>query len=442
LISVRSVIALAPWPVRRLFPLLATIGLLAVGMISTTWWGAHLVDKTSWQLPHDLWGTMLAGRRLLHLDPGGLYTQPTGLVSLPGAALILVPIVALIDAAGVGLGVPNAQNTHPTAWLFAGPYEIALSAMALVAADSLAERLGVARPKRALLAAASAVALWSVSVRWGHPEDAVAVALFLFGIGALADLRVGFSAWLVGAAICVQPLVLLAVPVLLVTIEPRRLVGYLGRAAAPSALLLGVAASANWSATFDAVTSQPNWPATDHATPWTSLAPHLSGGAVAAGPARVVVIFLAVCCALVVQRRWHAPRDAAWSPEALEELLWWVAATLALRCVFEPVMTPYYLWPVLAVALIAASRNWTRLVATSLVASVLTFVSQAAWHGPWLWWGSVVAGLGLTLVFARNWGPKKGPRRHHLAAGARSPQVAAISVQPRRGAAPHGSHET
>jgi hypothetical protein len=436
--NVTSVTASAPWLVRRLFPLLATIGLLAVGMISTTWWGAHLVDKTSWQLPHDLWGTLLAARRLLHLDPGGLYTQPTGLVSLPGAALILVPIVALIDVAGVGLGVPGAQNTHPTAWLFAGPYEIALSALALLAADSLAERLGVTRPKRALLAAAAAVALWSVSVRWGHPEDAVAVALFLFGIAKLADSRVGWSAWLVGAAICVQPLVLLAVPVLLVTIEPRRLAGYLGRAAAPSALLLGVAAAANWNATYAAITSQPNWPATDHTTPFTSLAPHLSGGAVAAGPARVVVIFLAVCCALVVQRRWHAPRDAPLSAEVLEELLWWVAVALTLRCVFEPVMTPYYLWPVLAVGLIAASRSWSRLVPTSLVASAVTFVSQASWHGPWLWWGSAVGGLVLALVLSYN----RGPKPRGVAAGAGSLRVAGFSMDPRRPATPHGSHET
>lgn len=435
-------IASAPWLVRRLFPLLAAIGMLVVGMVSTTWWGAHLVGKTSWQLPHDLWGTMVAAKRLLHLDPAGLYTQPTGLVGFPGAALILVPVVAIIDAAGLGLGVPSAQNTHPAAWLLAGPYEIALSAMALLAADSLAERLGVARSKRALLAAASAVALWSVSVRWGHPEDAVAVALFLFGIGALAESKVGWSAWLIGAAISVQPLVLLALPVVLVAVEPRRLAGFLARAVTPSAILLGAAGAANWSATYNAVTSQPNWPGTDHVTPFTSFAPHLAGGAVAAGPARVVVIFLAVCCALVVQRRWRTPHAAAWSPEALEELLWWVAVALALRCAFEPVMVAYYLWPVLAVALMAASRSWWRLVTTSLVASALTIVSQASWHGPWLWWGSIVAGLGLTLLLARNRAPSIEPRHHRVAAGAGSTQVAALSVDPSRGIAPHGNHET
>jgi hypothetical protein len=389
------------WLVRRLFPVLATVVLIAVGMASTTWWGPHMVGKSAWALPDDLWGTLVAAHRLWHLDLSGLYTQPTGLVAPPGAALILVPLVAIIDAAGLGLGAPGAQNAQPAAWLLAGPVEIALSAAALFAADAIAERLRVTRPKRALLAAAGAVALWSVSVRWGHPEDAVAVALFLAGLLALSQSRAGRSAWLVGAAAAVQPLVLLAVPVVLVMIEPRRLAGFLARAAVPGALLLGAAASANWGATVRAVTSQPNWPAIDHPTPWTSLAPHMSNGAVAAGPARVLAIAAACGCALAAARRWRVRQHpAGWSREALRELLWWAAVALALRCVFEPVMVAYYLWPVLAAALIAASSSWSRLIATSVAASALTFVSQASWHGPWIWWGSMVAGLLLTLFLA------------------------------------------
>jgi len=423
--NVMSVSAPTPWLARRLFPLLATVFLIAIGMVSTTWWGADLVGRHSWLLPDDLWGTLVAASRLAHLNLSGLYTQPTGLVAFPGTALILVPVVAVIDGAGLGLATPGAENTHPGAWLLAGPYEIAISAMALFAADSIAERLGVPRPKRALLAAAGAVALWSVSGRWGHPEDAVAVAMFLFGILALSDARVERSAWLIGAAVAVQPLVLLALPVVLVVLEPRRLVGFLTRAAAPAVLLLGAAAAANWNATVNAVTSQPNWPTVDHTTPWTSLAPHLSSGAVAAGPARMLTILLACGGALVLRRRWHVLRyRGEWSPAALEELLWWVAAALALRCVLEPVMVAYYLWPVLAVALIAASSNWSRLVPAGVVSSTLTFVAQASWRGPWIWWGSVVAGLGLTLFFAL---PRGGRR-----ASAPPESTVALGVAPPR----------
>jgi hypothetical protein len=390
----------APWLARRLLPLLATVALLVIGMVSTTW-GSQLVGKHGWPLPDDLWGTLIAARRLLHLDLGGLYTRPTRLIAFPGAALILVPAVAAIGAAGLGLAAPGAHNAHPGAWLVAGPYEIALSAVALFAADALADRLGVPMPRRAVLAAAEAVALWNVSVRWGHPEDAVAVALLLSGILALSDSRPERSAWLIGAAVAVQPLVLLALPVVLAVIEPRRLAGFLARAAIPGAVLLGAAALANWQATFTAVTRQPNWPTVDHTTPWIALAPHLRNGAVAAGPARGFTVLLACGCALVVGRRWRVLRRTAdWTPQALAELLWWVAVTLALRCVLEPVMVAYYLWPTLAVALVPASSIWSRLVAASLTASTLTLVSQASWRGHWVWWGSVVAGLGLTLLLA------------------------------------------
>jgi hypothetical protein len=402
------------WLARRLFPLLATVGLMAIGMASTIWWGPHLVGQPDWSLPHDLWGTMVAAQRPMHLDLSGLYAPPTDLVTLPGAAVILIPVVAIIDAAGLSLQPPGLPNPHPGAWLLAGPYEIALSAVALFAADAIAEHLGVTRPKRAVLAAAGAMALWNVSVRWGHPEDAVSVGLLLFAILALAGSPAGpgaqvrpgararRAAWLIGAAAAVQPLVLLALPIVLVAVEPRRLAGFLARAAAPGALLLGAAASANWKATVRAVSRQPNSPATDHPTPWTSLAPHLNGGAVAAGPGRILALLVACGCALIAGRRWRAARQPArWSPGTLEELLWWAAVALALRSVFEPVMVAFYLWPALAVALITASRSWPNLAATSLAATALTLVSQASWRGPWGWWALMVAGLGLTLFLAR-----------------------------------------
>ncbi len=44
----------------------------------------------------------------------------------------------------------------------------------------------MARPKRALLAVAGAIAVGNVSLAGGHPEDAVAVRLFLYGFLALA----------------------------------------------------------------------------------------------------------------------------------------------------------------------------------------------------------------------------------------------------------------
>ncbi len=389
-----------PWPVRRLFPLLATVVMTAVGMAGTIL-GPRFYGKTAWARPDDLWGTLIAAQRLAHLNLAGLYTLPTQLVSLPGTAVILVPAIVVIDMTGLRLGVPSAHGAYPAVWLFAGPYQVAISAVTLFAADAIAERLGASRPKRFWLAAAGATALWSVTIRWGHPEDAVAVGLLLYAVLALAESRTSRSAWLAGAAVAVQPLVLLAFPILAAVVEPRKLAGYVARAATPAALLLAAAAAANWSATIHAVTNQPNSPTIDHPTPWISLYPHMSSGQVAAGPARILAIVVACGCALIVARRWRARTGGRWGYEALGELLWWIAVTLALRSVFEPVMVAYYLWPPLAVALVAAVRHWSRLVPTGCVTVVLTFFSQVQWHNPWSWWTPMIIGLALALYFAR-----------------------------------------
>jgi hypothetical protein len=209
--------------------------------------------------------------------------------------------------------------------------------------------------------------------------------------------------WLIGAAVVVQPLVLLALPVIAVAVlsmaTPRQLAGFLVRAAAPSVLALGAVAAANWHATVTAVTSQPNFPAIDHPTPWTALAPHLSNGDVAGGPGRVLAIVFACGCAAAFAYRRRAV--AGHAADVLTELLWWVAAALAMRCVFESVMVAYYVWPTLAVALVAAAKSWSRLAAASVVAAAVTFASQAPWRDPWGWWLLIVAGLGLTLYCAR-----------------------------------------
>jgi hypothetical protein len=377
----------APWLARRMLPLLATAGLLVIGMSSTIWWGPAMIGKTAWSLPLDLWGTMEAAHRLLHLQPGGLYTQPTGLITLPGAAVILLPLAAVIDVTGLSLALQSAANPQPAVWLLAGPYGIALSAVVLFAADAIAEHLGLDRRRRAVLALAEAVALW--------------VGLFLYAILALARSRHRRAAWLAGAAIAIQPLVLLAVPVVAMTIPLRRVPGFLIRAAAPAAVALAAAAAANWNATYAAVTSQPNSPTINHPTPWESLAPHLNGGVVAAGPARILAILVACGCGAVAGRRWHAARTADWDRETLIEVLWWSALVLALRCVFEPVVVAYYLWPAVAVALVAAARTWSRLIPTALAATALTFVSQIGWHGVWTWWAPMMVLLALTLAFAR-----------------------------------------
>ncbi len=394
----------APWPVRRAFPLIATLGLILIGMAGTIW-GPVYYGQKAWAVPDDLWATLVAAQRLLHLDLAGLYTAPTNLVSFPGAAVILVPVAALMDLAGIPIQA-GRQGVHPAGWLLAGPLETILASLVLFAADALAERMGVNLLKRFLLAAAEATALWNVSVRWGHPEDAVAIGLLLYAVLALTVAKPNRAAWLAGSAVAVQPLALLAFPLLAIAaVEPRRLSGFVARAATPAVVLLAAAAAANWTATIHAVTNQPNAPSIDHPTPWiylTFLAPHMSGGSVAAGPARALAVLVACGCGVITWRRWQTARLAgAWRPDDLAALLWWIAVTLALRTMFEPVMVSYYVWPPLAVALVAASRDWLRLIPAAATATVLTFLAQSSWRNPWVWWTPIAAVLVLTLAVAR-----------------------------------------
>src|SRR5579864_4124879 len=220
----------ARWPLRWVLPAIATVGVICIGMAGTIWGPVYYGDQ-AWAVPDDLWATLVAAQRFLHLDLAGLYTSPTNLVSFPGTALILVPVAAIIDLAGLPIHA-GRQGAQPTEWLLAGPGAVILSSVVLFAADAIAERLRIGTLKRFLLAAASATALWNVTIRWGHPEDAVAIGLLLYAILALSGSRTARAGWLIGAAVAIQPLALLALPILLAVIEPRRLAGFLARSAA------------------------------------------------------------------------------------------------------------------------------------------------------------------------------------------------------------------
>jgi hypothetical protein len=409
---------------RRWVPLLGSVVFVLIGMLTTAWGPTHIQGRPEWALPYDLWGTLIATVRLAHGNIGGIYAPGTGLISLPGAAIILLPCAAVINALGLSLQIPGPQNLHPTVWLLAGPYEMALSCVTLFAVDALAERLGVGRWKRALLTAASLGILWSPSARWGHPEDTFAVGLLLYAVLAQSNDRVVLAGWLTGCAVCVQPLVLLALPVQLALLPWRRMVPFLVRAAVPSAVAVAAAAIANWHDTYTSVTSQPDSPVINHPTIWTSLAPQLANQNVAAGPFRLATIVLACLCALVIRRRWQArltehqnyqvsetpdaadrPGSPGWPAALLADVLWWVAFTLALRSFFEPVMVSYYPWPPMAVALIpAATLSWRRLIAVGLVAGGLTAAAQGPSHAVWIWWVPIVAGLAILLALSRPWG--------------------------------------
>ncbi|HZM55118.1 MAG TPA: hypothetical protein VFC03_08865, partial [Acidimicrobiales bacterium] len=74
------------------------------------------------------------------------------------------------------------------------------------------------------------------------------------------------------------------------------------------------------------------------------------------------------------------------------------AALLGMRCMFEAVMTPYYLAPPLLLALAIASRQGgKRFWAACVIALEITVF---AYHhlSPWAWWLPVVVGMAAVLA--------------------------------------------
>lgn len=299
------------WTVRHLPPVLATVAVLVASLVFSLWWNLHVDHNKVWYEPADLWRTMLASVRLAHGQLSQLYTGGTNLVSFPGAAVILAPAAALISALHYPLAPPIGTITDTDAWVIALPYIVLISCSVLFAADALARRMGASMGRRLLLAGAGAVALWNVVPYWGHPEDCVAVAFLLYGVDAAAAGRRSGSAWLVGLGLAIQPLVLLAVPVLAVVTAGRRVVGWLVRAAIPPAIAVGAALATNWSATWYQIVDQPNWPYIDRPTPWIALAPHLTSQTVAAGPGRSIAVGLAILAAWPAWAAWRRAEQRA-----------------------------------------------------------------------------------------------------------------------------------
>jgi hypothetical protein len=186
---------------------------------------------------------------------------------------------------------------------------------------------------------------------------------------------------------------------------------------APSAVLLGVPLLSRFHATWAAVTQQPTFPSVDHPTPWLPLAPvlvaahwvmgnhvHLSHGlyhsvkvrewvgpTVAGGPIRLISLAGGLAIGYVIWRR-RPPIDA---------IVWWVMLALALRPLTEAVMTPYYLWPPLALGVVLAARRSTRALAGTTALVVFDTV-YPQWHlETWLWWLPTMIVLVGSLWIAR-----------------------------------------
>ena len=377
---------------RRRWPLGTAAALLLAGIAYSLLWAPAVRHGSYWLMSEDLWGSFLAAVEASHGHFGQVYSPSTGFLSFPGLILLLVPIAALSNALHLGTEIPGNLVAHPSAWLVLDPLSLVLSTVALFACDAVAERLGAKSSRRVALMVIEGIVVWNVAVFWGHPEDALALGLALYALLSSLDDRWGRAGWLFGAALVTQPLVIMILPILLAVAGKDRALGFMVRGAIPAAVLTLFPLLSNFHQTVHVLADQPTFPNLDHRTPWTTFAPTISGRglslAVSAGPTRIVGLLLASVLG------WRARR---WKDQP-NLLVWSCALALALRCATESVMTDYYVWPALAVGLVAAAAvDGNRLAAASGAAFFTTVTAQ--WRlGEFPWWLLEMVGMTAVLL--------------------------------------------
>ncbi len=417
---------------RRIWPLAVSVVYVVLGLAYEFRWGPVVRHvPSSWIAPGDLMSDYGTAIQFAQGHFSNVYAPGRGFLSYPGLLVALFPLAAMnnvFHGLWINIKVNNVLVPHPEVFIAphlpsgfwyqgnlgpttthgveqviqasAYPYLIfltlAYSCFALFACDALAERLQVPRTRRAVLAIAEAVVLWNVTIIFGHPEDAIAVAFAIYALIFAFDERFVGAAWLFGLALAFQPLAIVTLPILLVMAGRRRALGMVVRGIVPAAVVTAPPLFASFHNTVHALVSQPTFPEVSraHRTPWTFLAPKLGGTGkgtkVGGGLPRIAVLVLAAAFG------WWAGR---WRQKP-EMMAWALALAFGLRVYLETVMYSYYVWPVLAIALAVAARGSRRRFGIAVTLAVLTTV-VGQWHMPWAeWWLIDVAGVTGLLVAA------------------------------------------
>jgi hypothetical protein len=393
------------------------IALLVGGMAYTLFWLPVVHHISAWNTPPDLWGTFRDAHYIIWDGEGQVYNGNTNFVTFPGIAVLLSPIAEIQQAFHLSESFP-VYLYKPTAWYVLGPIDMLCGGILLFPLDAIARRLSLTNGRRALATFFGAVLIFPVVVFWGHPEDTLALALGLFALLAAYDRKWLHSAAFFALAVIFQPLILLIVPIALAYAPVKKWPVFATVTATPTVLLLIPPLIQEWKPTIYAIFKQPNFPTIDHATPWLALAPvlthsrwvsaytlhystsahkvvwapvrEMAGETVAAGPGRTIALVLACLVGVWVARR----------KPPLAEVMWWIAFALALRCLFESVMDPYYVVPSLVIVVVVAfGVGRVRFLLTLLAVAVCTKTSY--WHtGEWKYYLFVSGSLLAALAFS------------------------------------------
>jgi hypothetical protein len=420
--SLQSSSAHIGWWRLHVWPFSGMIALLVGGLAYTFFWYPVVHHIGAWNTPPDLWGTFRDAHYIIWDGEGLVYNANTNFVTFPGIAVLLSPFAEIQQAFHLTESFPVFLD-KPTAWYVLGPVDMLCGGILLFPLDAIARRLCLTNGRRALATFFGTVLIFPVVVFWGHPEDTLALALALYALLAAYDRKWLHSAFFFALAVVFQPLILLILPIALAYVPFKKWPAFAAVTVLPTAVLLIPPLVQEWKPTIYAIIKQPNFPTIDHATPWLGLAPVLTragrihtytlhyskhvhkfvwapvrefvGETVAAGPGRTIALVLACLVGVYVARR----------KPPLAEVIWWAAFALALRCVFESVMDPYYVVPSLVLVVVLAFQvGKVRFLLTLAAVAVCTKTSY--WHtGEWKYYLFVTVSLLAALAF--SWPAKR-----------------------------------
>lgn len=408
-------VRLNPWPLGCL------VAIVVTGMLYSFYWNPLYHHSPGWNTPSDAWSTFRAAQYVSWGGEGQIYNNPAAFQTFPGIAVLLAPIAKLADRLRMTASFPLTL-ARPSAWILLGPAQLALGGFLLFPLDTLARRLSVGGRRRIQLLLVETVLIWPSVALWGHPEDALSLALGVYAIVAMSD-----GAWLrtaafFGLALSIQPLIVVIFPMALAYFPARRWLTMVVVMALPSLTLFIAPLVQEWGPTTRILLKQPNFPIHNHPTPWMALSPVIRAGhssvshfakyvtlangrqhltevssrvffapVVAAGPGRIVAVALAGLIGVVVLRK----------KPSLRQFVWFAALALALRCAFEPVMVPYYLLPCLVlVGVSAATERTTKRMVAGFGLGACTLLSYR-YFSPWAYYLAMMSTL--ALVFFASW---------------------------------------
>lgn len=352
---------------------------VVMALFSFLWVPLH--GASGWLVPGDSWFGVYSAGLVAHGQVDQLYAGGKALESFPGWEYLLSPAVGFLAVVGLHLPLHVFSEDHPVMWPALAPLFWLSVVFVMVAVDGLVEKLEMAVSARVGVCLAAAALSFQAVALWGHPEDLIALSLVLFAMVESDRARVSW--WLLGCAVLVQPLALLAVPVVAwgeVWRGWRDLVDSAWRIALPSVVLVVPALLLAGATGVSRWVGQGNFTAIDHVTPWARFAPSMGHQLVAEGPGRSAALAVAVVVGLAVRLSYQSTRPK------LELMLWAVGVCFAVRCAVEAVMDPFYVVPALVCLTVAGLLRWRRAdinVAVIVVAAgsctVAAFVVGPAW---------------------------------------------------------------